>query len=166
MNIKYNHRLALEAVRWERNDEILEGFLDQAYREQLNPASFVDHQDLSADGAFRNQYLSLLGSPQECQYLRERLRQIITAGKIQQPYLEWSYSLAMSNDGPFSHEIDSCSDYTQSQYRTSRSLSADSQYQDPTAESRHISEITGLVELEDYPSIARAYSYELETSIE
>lgn len=122
---QYNHRIALAAVRWHRNDEILERYLDRARSMDVNPATFLDPQDLSASGAFRNQYLSMMISAQEYQELLEALRRfetLVTRDINQGPCREWSYSWAIGNEGSSLHEIDSRSEHAQSHDPTTREL--------------------------------------------
>jgi hypothetical protein len=94
--------LWLAALRRYRNDEIHERYLDQALTMQVNPATFLDPQGLSARGAFRNQYLSMMISAQEYQELLEAqsrlFETLVSTDTSQRSYREWSYSLAIGND--------------------------------------------------------------------
>jgi hypothetical protein len=126
---------------------------------QVNPATFLDPQGLSARGAFRNQYLSMMISAHEYQELLEAqsrlFETLVSTDTSQRSYREWSYSLAIGNDRSYPHEIHPRSEYAeshnpatrsevvaiselsedaQSPHRhTTRSSSTDSQYRDSNA---------------------------------
>lgn len=157
-DFRYHHRLALAAVRRSRDDKVLEEYLDRANRTQQNPINFVNSSDLSADGAFRNQYLAMMIFPQEYQCLIADLR------RFQIPQNEWSYSSATDDGETTVYEIDSYSYHTQSQHRPSIANSNDTEYQDLAAESGHMSDAAypSPSDIGGYPSIGRAWSYELE----
>lgn len=158
VDIIHNHRLALEAVRLERKDRILERLLEQAYKGGKRPADFINYQDLSSEGVFRNQYLSMVRSPQECEELRKELQHFIPTEKSQQPYPEWSFPSSKEKERRALHEMDA---YSPSHHRVSRAYSAYSQGQESATASTPTSVGPSIMELEGSSPIARRSVFEL-----
>lgn len=100
IEIRYSQRLALVTARRTKNDSELEQRIANALRDEVLQANFVDINDSSPAGKFRNQYFSYVGSEQDCAELEKELRELAKGSQS-----EWSYSLACGDESMLPIEI-------------------------------------------------------------
>lgn len=100
IEIRHSLRMALVAARLLKNDRILEAYIANAQRGGVPQATYFNPRDFSAVGIFRNQYLSLIASEQDCREVEAQLRELAQGSNG-----EWSYSLACGGDGSLPIEI-------------------------------------------------------------
>jgi hypothetical protein len=127
--IRSNYAMALLAVRRILKDPTLEEYLRNDSRP--NPAILNYHQDEYSE--FRKEYVLMLGTTADVEGLEAQLR------RIQGATQEWSYSMAIGDQGSSSHELGS---YVE-----------DDKSYDPTL---------GLAEMPGSPVDVKMYSHELE----
>lgn len=94
IEIRHSLRMTLVAARLWKNDPILEENIANAQTGGVPQATYCNPRDSSAAGIFRNQYLSLIASEQDCREVGVQLREL-----AQGLNGEWSYSLAFGDNG-------------------------------------------------------------------
>lgn len=97
--IRVTQRLALVAHRHWKNNPVLEDHLLMVRSQKIQPETYLDPHNSTADGWFRNQYLSLIRSLHEEEELLAQVNRLTTCH-------EWSYSLASGNDRSCTIETD------------------------------------------------------------
>jgi hypothetical protein len=86
--IRHSQRMALVAARRIKNDVELEANITEAQVRGVPQTSLINPRDSSPAGVFRNQYLQLINSEEDCQNLERELNQLNLLAT------EWSYSVA------------------------------------------------------------------------
>lgn len=85
--IRHSQRIALVAARRIKNDTELEANIAESQRRGVPQISLINPRDSTPAGIFRNQYLQLINSEEDCLNLERQLNQLNPS------VTEWSYGI-------------------------------------------------------------------------